>query len=576
MNTCLKNMEARMSEDQKDMLRRIYEPTVVAVPLSFARRDVCITADGEIRSYGNMHKDHAKGIPGVPAYLSSVDGGISWTKHYAHGKMNSCTYIEKAGIYLTNWYSHPDRPDDYDGLYVYRSTIGPDDPNPEAIRLDGPYYGNGFLPIESAFTNRVWFTEVTVDAACAFWYSDDFGLTWKKSLVPYPETFEVVFPHKSNRWLVSGSEPYAVELGENEMMMIIRSSMDCFYQAFSHDGGETWTDPEPSIFYGSNTTACMLRLSDGRVLTFWNNTKPLARPNVNTYLPCPGDPSGTWETVFTNRDAAHAAISEDGGKTYLGFREILLGAVRNNSDFRFAGGGASSSDKSVHQFQAFELPFNKILVCAGQHEVQKRLVIFDVDWLYETARKEDFLAGVSNLTTHTYTKSISGSSYVQVGNGHCAWNRTYSAYPMPDPEGDVYEVLSVSKHHDDRLINDIGGVTWNFPMSRKGRVTVDMKIAEKQARFTLTDRWYNTCDPYAAIQSPFWFELDVADTGTGYTKVVIDYDVDKAMAEVSLDDEHFFKVAMRNPCPTGISYLLLQCATDGDSEGFYVRSMEKE
>ena len=68
----------------------------------------------------------------------------------------------------------------------------------------------------------------------------------------------------------------------------------------------------------------------------------------------------------------------------------------------------------------------------------------------------------------------------------------------------------------------------------------------------------------------------MADTGTGYTKVVIDYDVDKAMAEVSLDGEHFFKVAMRNPCPTGISYLLLQCATDGDSEGFYVRSMEKE
>jgi Na+-driven multidrug efflux pump len=26
----------------------------------------------------------------------------------------------------------------------------------------------------------------------------------------------------------------------------------------------------------------------------------------------------------------------------------------------------------------------------------------------------------------------------------------------------------------------------------------------------------------------------------------------------------------------GISYLLLQCATDGDSEGFYIRSMEKE
>ena len=57
---------------------------------------------------------------------------------------------------------------------------------------------------------------------------------------------------------------------------------------------------------------------------------------------------------------------------------------------------------------------------------------------------------------------------------------------------------------------------------------------EKQARFVLTDRWYNTCDPYAGIQSPFWFELDVADTGKKFTKVVIDYDVDKGMADLAL------------------------------------------
>ena len=54
MYTYLRNLEARMSEDQKDMLRRIYEPTVVAVPLSFARRDLCILPDGEIRAYGNL------------------------------------------------------------------------------------------------------------------------------------------------------------------------------------------------------------------------------------------------------------------------------------------------------------------------------------------------------------------------------------------------------------------------------------------------------------------------------------------------------------------------------------------
>ena len=458
--TYLQNMEARMSEDQKDMLRRIYEPTVVAVPLSFARRDLCILPDGEIRAYGNLYGSHVTGEKGTRAYLSSVDGGISWTKHYAHGKMDTCTYIEKAGVYLRNCDLHfPGNAEKR--LCVWRSELGPDDPNPEVIDLgvEG-LYGDGFLPVQSAFSDRVWFTQQSMTTHEAYYfYSDDFGKTWKHAALPYPNPFEVIFPHKGYRWWVhGGSEPYVAEMAENEMMMLIRTPMDSFYKAYSHDGGQTWTDPEPSTFYGSNTTAFMLRLSDGRIVTFWNNTKPLSRPNMKTLIPKPGDLTGEWETVFTNRDAAHAAISEDGGKTFRGFREILLNPARNNSDFRYVCGGASGGDKSVHQFQAYELPFNKILVHAGQHAASSRLVIFDLDWLYETTRKEDFLAGVSNLTTHTYTKSISGSFYGQLGNGHCAWNRSYSAYPMPDPDGGVGEVLGVRKHHDDRLFNDIGGM----------------------------------------------------------------------------------------------------------------------
>ena len=579
MHTYLRNMEARMSEDQKDMLRRIYAPTVVAVPLNCARRDLCVLPDGELRSYGHLYGSRVTGKLGIRAYQRSVDGGISWTTHYARGRVHACTYLEKGGIYLTTC-DRQNAEENYPGLCVFRSTIGPDDPDPEVIHICDQKYGAAFLPQQAAFSQRVWFTaHASLTKTPTFFYSDDLGLSWKKAELPKPYFFETVFPHKGLRWSTcGGTEPYVVELGENTLMMIIRSPMDCFYKAYSYDGGETWTEPEPSEFYGTKTTAFLLRLSDGRVVHFWNNTMGLPQLNHKVTEPFPGEAvvNGSSENAFTNRDAAHAAISEDGGKTFLGFREILLNPARNHSDFRYTGGGESGADKSVHQFQAYELPFNKILVHAGQHEASSRLVIFDLDWLYETTRKEDFLAGVSNVTTHTYTKSISGCFFVKAGNGHCAWNRSYSAYPMPDPDGGVNEVLGVRKHHDDRLFNDIGGVVWNFPMSRKGRVTVDLKIAEKQARFTLTDRWYNTCDPYAAIQSPFWFELDVTDTGCKFTKVVIDYDVDKGMAEVSLDGEHFFKVAMRNPCPTGISYLLLQCATDGDSEGFYIRCMEKE
>ena len=100
-------------------------------------------------------------------------------------------------------------------------------------------------------------------------------------------------------------------------------------------------------------------------------------------------------------------------------------------------------------------------------------------------------------------------------------------------------------------------------------------MTEKQAKFILTDRWYNTCDHYAATQSPFWFELDVADIGTEFVKIKIDFDTEKGIANVFVNENPIFKVRMTNVCPTGISYIIFQCDTDGDSNGFYIRSIKK-
>lgn len=577
MYSYLKNLENRLTDDQKDIIKRIWEPTVVEIPLADSRRDVCILPSGEIRSYGSLYVNRHFAQDGQIAYLSSVDCGLSWSIKYSHGKMNSCTYLEKAGIYITACDAYNNNCGIDDGLYVYRSELGPDDPDPEVIKLAEGRYHDTFLPQQSFFTDRIWFTTQMSGRTPTFCYSDDNGRTWTLRQLPTPHSFETVFPHKGLRWCKgSGTEPYAVELSADKMMMIIRTPMDCFYKCYSFDEGDTWTAPEPSTFYGTNTTAFFLRLTNGKIITFWNNTKPLPQPNHKATLPYAGEgvENGTGENSFTNRDAAHAAITED-GESFIGYREILLNEARNNSDFRYIGGAASSADKSVHQFQAFELPFNKVLVSAGQNKASRRLVIFDVGWLYETSRKDDFLKGMGGLTTHTYLKSVSGCHMSKVGNGHCAWNRTYNAFPMPDPDGGYGEVLSIAKHHDDRLINDIGGATWNFPASKQGRVSVELKIAEKQARFTLTDRWYNTCDPYAACQSPFWFELDKADVGEEFVTVNIDYDTEKGEAQVLIGEAPFFKVRMTAECPTGISYLILQCATDGDSKGFYVKNLQK-
>lgn len=575
MYSYLKQLEARLSPEQKAKLQSIYEPTVVAVPLSNARRNVCALPNGELRSYGAPSQN------GVIEYQVSRDGGISWETAYSHGAMHSCTYLEKANLYITaNDRTNAVKDGGWQGgITVLRSAIGPDDPNPEAMVLrEEQDYACFFQPQQSFFTDRIWFTAETNEHAC-FFFSDDFGETWQERKIAIPDQFEITFPHKGLRWCRSqGTEPYVVELTEDTMMMILRNPLDRFYLSYSHDGGDTWSTPAPSEFYGTNTTAFLLRLQDGRVVTFWNNTKPLPQPNYATEHPYPGENviDGLGENAFNNRDAAHAAVSEDGGKTWLGYREFLLNPIRNNADFRYAGGTADSIDKSVHQHQAFELPFGKILVISGQNKAACRMTIFDVNWLYETARENDFRKGLVDVTVHTYLKSVSGSHFWDAGNGHCAWNRTYAAYPVPDPDGSYNEVLLVQKRHDDRLLNDIGGVAWNFPASPTGRVTVELKITEKQARFALTDRWYNVCDAYAAVQSPFWFEVDTADIGAEFATVTVDYDTVAGRATVSVNGNFLFHVAMTAPCCTaGLSYLILQCATDGDSQGFYVKSLKK-
>ena len=118
---------------------------------------------------------------------------------------------------------------------------------------------------------------------------------------------------------------------------------------------------------------------------------------------------GKADDVFTNRDANHAAISEDDGRTWIGLREMGLNGIRNDADFRSKGANDDSLDKSIHQFEILELPYNKVMVVYGQHAYSRKIVIFDLDWLYETGRSEDFRLGSSSLSTQVYLKSIAGN-----------------------------------------------------------------------------------------------------------------------------------------------------------------------
>ena len=560
---------SRMTDEIRDMLANIYEPQAVGTPLSDAGRSLMLLPSGELREYGTIYKKTLLDPNRRKAYISSLDCGVSWTLHYDNGNMGACLYIPEKGLYIK-------AKAEADGTYVLRSTVGPDDPSPRKNKISDLVYFCELLPQKCEGSNRIFFTaqrkrEDGINLP-AFLYTDDFGDTFRITELGAPPRHEASFPHKGCRWSISnGSEPVAVDLGDGKIYMLIRTSTDYFYEVSSEDGGETFSEMRISPFHGTNTTAFLLKLSDGRILALWNNTQPLPEEDHEKQMPpLPEDiKHGYWEDVFTNRDAAHAAISEDGGKTFIGYREILLNPIRDAEDFRYAGSRASR-DKSVHQFEAIELPMGKVLVSAGQNAASRRLLIFDLDWLYESERHEDFIDGMKNVSTQVYLKSIAGSTIDKCGNGHCAYNRTASVAMMPDPDGGYLDRPFIGGVHDPRRMYGPSGLCWNFPATKEGEITLTAKMLASKMRVTLSDRWFNPCDEYVGMLSPLSFDIEKSDLGADAATLCIHFSTEKKEAKVYLGGVLIRTLPLGDCLRAGLSYLLVQCGYDGEADGVYL------
>lgn len=332
----------------------------------------------------------------------------------------------------------------------------------------------------------------------------------------------------------------------------------------------------PTAFHSTLTNPCLMRLSSGKILFFYNNTKPLPEQDKEKVFP-PLDndeKSGVWEDVFTNRDANCIAISSDEGKSWQGFRELYLNPLRNSCDFRTVGGNGSGRDKSVHQFQAIELPNNKVLVHVGQHSRVRRLMIFDINWLYEKTRTEDFRSGLENTSTQVYLKSVSGG--MRSFPGHCAWNRTNGAVPVPDPCGDRSEVVLIKNTNDDRLLNDVQGLVWNFPAAHKGTVKIRLRVNGMGLRISLMDHWQNPCDITVKDDAVFTDIITKEQTNReGWSDVEIRFDTALDTAALFINGEKIKPLSAQADAPNGLCYLHLQTAyADGDCSGSLIKKLD--
>jgi len=570
---------ARLGPSQKPLYDAVFAPQVVAVPPTSAVRDLCELPDGRLRHYGTENVAGEK----RSVYIESGDLGLSWTKHLAASNdAGAMVQSPWSGDWLCLKTAKTG-----EKVRCVRSKAGPGDVNAETTEID--VLSCETRPLVALRSRRRWICPLTDVSGRGDTYrgllalSDDDGRTWRKVLLPDDGTLPPPAAELEGdmpRWFNAACEPTVTELSDGTLLMAVRSSFGHHYLYRSADGGETWSKPKAmEEFFATNTMPLFLRLKDGRLLFFWNNTVPMPRYRKDIAHAITADEArGRWQTAFTNRDALHAAISEDDGKTWRGFREIILNPIRNRPDFREYLRRGAENDKSVHQTQAIELPEGKILLALGQSPASRRLVLFDVRWLYETDRTLDLQDGLEDVSLQLYVRSVNGGGR---WGGHCAWERLPGAAleVEPDQQDAVFarEALHLCRIRDPRLVSDRAGVVWNFPAARAGRVETECRVDGAGFRLSLLDHWINPCDEFHARQAPVSIPVTAEMLGAkgAFVKLSVVWADDGA---VRLFADGREVAALRAEMPKwGFSYLHLQTLAEGeDVAGSWFRSIVKK
>ena len=102
-----------------------------------------------------------------------------------------------------------------------------------------------------------------------------------------------------------------VQLKDGRLWMLIRTSWDRFWEAFSDDDGLSWRVIRPSKIDASTSPGCLTRLASGRLVLVWNRLYP---EGADTFPRRSGQLSealASW-----HREELSIAFSEDEGKTW--------------------------------------------------------------------------------------------------------------------------------------------------------------------------------------------------------------------------------------------------------------------
>ena len=182
--------------------------------------------------------------------------------------------------------------------------------------LDG-YNGNFFGFIQTRRGRLVVVAEHLLShpgrlAVCSL-ISDDDGRSWRRS------NLIDLGGHGHHD---GATEPTVVELSDGRLLMLIRTNLGYFWQAFSDDGGRYWRTVQPSQIDTSSAPGHLVRLQSGRLVLVWNRRNPSdgVWPLAN-----PGDQHNESPSSW-HREELSIAISEDDARTWS--RPIVIASLR--------------------------------------------------------------------------------------------------------------------------------------------------------------------------------------------------------------------------------------------------------
>lgn len=123
----------------------------------------------------------------------------------------------------------------------------------------------------------------------AFRISDDQGKTWRMVMMP-----------KSNGRV----HATVVELDDGHLVAFMRSrEADFIYRSESHDWGDSWSEPKPTVLPNNNSSISAIRTQSGRIAIAYNPT--CVSEDMRSKCAWPG-----------LRCPVAVALSEDGGLTF--------------------------------------------------------------------------------------------------------------------------------------------------------------------------------------------------------------------------------------------------------------------